>query len=45
MLAYIARRLLLAVSTTWIITVLAFVIIQLPEGDTADVYFHRKGND
>ena len=32
MIGYIVRRLLLAVFTIWTITVLAFVIIQLPEG-------------
>ena len=38
MLAYIARRLLLALFTTWSITVLAFVVIQLPPGDFVDQY-------
>ena len=41
MLDYIARRLLLAVFTTWIITILAFVIIQLPEGDAATKLIDR----
>ena len=36
MLAYIARRLLLAAFTIWTITVLAFIIIQIPEGDAVD---------
>ena len=36
MLAYIARRFLLAAFTIWTITVLAFVIIQIPEGDAVD---------
>ena len=36
MLAYIARRLLLAVFTVWAISVLAFVILELPPGDQAD---------
>ena len=46
MLAYIARRLLLALLTTWIISVLAFVIIQLPEGDAASKLLDRMmGND
>ena len=36
MLAYIARRLFLAAFTIWTITVLAFVIIQIPEGDAVD---------
>ncbi len=34
MVGYIVRRLLLAVFTMWTVTVLAFVVIQLPEGDT-----------
>ena len=34
MLAYIARRLIMAAFTVWAITFLSFVIIQLPEGDT-----------
>ena len=36
MLSYIVRRLLLAVLTSWAISVLAFVIIQLPPGDYVD---------
>lgn len=38
MLAYLVRRLLLAVLTTWAISVLAFVIIQLPPGDYITSY-------
>jgi peptide/nickel transport system permease protein len=38
MMAYIARRLVLAVATMWAISVLAFVIIQLPPGDFVDAY-------
>jgi peptide/nickel transport system permease protein len=38
MLAYITRRLLLAVLTMWAISVLAFIIIQLPPGDFVDAY-------
>jgi peptide/nickel transport system permease protein len=38
MLAYIIRRFLLALITVWAISVLAFVIIQLPPGDFVDVY-------
>lgn len=38
MLGYIIRRLLLAVVTTWAITVLSFVIIQLPPGDYITSY-------
>jgi peptide/nickel transport system permease protein len=38
MLSYLARRLLLALFTTWAISVLSFVIIQLPPGDFIDSY-------
>lgn len=36
MIAYIARRLILALATVWAISVLSFVIIELPEGDAID---------
>ena len=38
MLSYLVRRLLLAVFTMWAISVLAFVIIQLPPVDFIDTY-------
>jgi peptide/nickel transport system permease protein len=38
MLAYLARRLLLAVLTTWAVSVLAYVVIQLPPGDYITSY-------
>ena len=38
MLAYLFRRLLLAAVTIWAITVVTFVIIQLPPGDFVDAY-------
>jgi peptide/nickel transport system permease protein len=38
MLAYIVRRLLLAVLTTWAISVLSFAIIHLPPGDYVTSY-------
>jgi peptide/nickel transport system permease protein len=38
MIAYIARRFLLAVLTIWAITILAFLIIQLPPGDYVTSY-------
>jgi peptide/nickel transport system permease protein len=38
MLAYIGRRCLLAVFTVWAISVLSFVIIQLPPGDYVTSY-------
>ena len=46
MVAYIARRLLMAFFTVWVITVLAWAIIQLPQGDTVDMYFQaiKMGN-
>jgi peptide/nickel transport system permease protein len=37
-LAYIARRLILAILTIWAITVISFVIIQLPPGDYVTTY-------
>ena len=40
MLAYIIRRLLLAIITVWAITVLTFVIIQLPPGDFVTIYIN-----
>ena len=38
MLAYIARRLMLAVMTVWAISVLSFIIIHLPPGDYVTSY-------
>src|SRR5213083_3771690 len=38
MLAYLARRLLLAVLTTWAVSVLAYIVIQLPPGDYITSY-------
>ena len=38
MLAYIVRRLLLAVLTVWAISVLSFIIIHLPPGDYVTAY-------
>jgi peptide/nickel transport system permease protein len=38
MLAYLGRRLVLAVLTVWAVSVLAFVIIQLPPGDYITSY-------
>lgn len=38
MLAYIIRRLILALVTIWAITVLSFAIIQLPPGDYVNSY-------
>lgn len=41
MIAFIVRRLLLALVTMWAITVLSFTIIQLPPGDFVDAYIAR----
>jgi peptide/nickel transport system permease protein len=41
MLRYIARRLGLGVFTMWVISVLSFVIIQLPPGDFVSSYIAR----
>ncbi len=38
MLAYLVRRLILAVLTIWAVSVLAFVVIQLPPGDYITSY-------
>ena len=38
MLAYIARRLMIAIVTVWAVTVLSFIIIQLPPGDYVTSY-------
>lgn len=38
MLSYILRRLLIAILTVWVISVIAFVIIQLPPGDYVTSY-------
>jgi peptide/nickel transport system permease protein len=38
MLAYILRRLVLAAVTVWAITVVTFIILQLPPGDFVDSY-------
>jgi len=36
MLRYLIRRLLLAIITVWAITVVTFIILQLPPGDFVD---------
>src|SRR5258708_540947 len=41
MIAYTIRRFLLALFTVWAISVLSFVIIQLPPGDFVDAYIAR----
>ena len=38
MIAFVTRRLLLGLLTTWLISVLSFAIIQLPPGDFVDAY-------
>jgi peptide/nickel transport system permease protein len=44
MVRYIARRLGLGVFTMWAISVVSFVIIQLPPGDFATTYLARLGS-
>src|SRR5438094_6736833 len=44
MLAYIGRRLLLAVFTVWAISILAFAIIQLPPGDYVTSYIAQMAS-
>lgn len=41
MISYTVRRMLLALVTVWAISVLSFVIIQLPPGDFVDAYISR----
>jgi peptide/nickel transport system permease protein len=41
MLGFMVHRLLLALATVWAISVLSFVIIQLPPGDFVDAYIAR----
>ncbi len=38
MAGYIAKRIILAVFTVWVISMLSWVVIQLPEGDAVDEY-------
>ena len=45
MLAYIGRRVLLAVFTVWAISVLSFAIIQLPPGDYVTSYIAQMAFD
>ena len=42
MLTYLARRLGLAVITIWAITVVTFIIMQLPPGDFVDAYMAQS---
>jgi len=44
MLAYIGRRALLAIFTVWAISVLSFVIIQLPPGDYVTSYIAQMAS-
>ncbi len=44
MIAYIIRRLLLALVTIWAITIISFIIIQLPPGDFVDSYIAQMSS-
>src|SRR5687767_16012074 len=44
MLTYIGRRTVLAIFTVWAISVLAFVIIQLPPGDYVTSYIAQMAS-
>ena len=44
MIRYIVRRLIMAVFSIWIISMLAFIVIQLPEGDWLDTYIEGVRN-
>ena len=41
MVTYVVRRLILAFFTVWIISIAAFIIIELPPGDTIDRMYDR----
>ena len=43
MVAYMMRRFLLALLTIWIISVLSFVIIQIPPGDAVTTFIEQRG--
>ena len=45
MIAFIARRTLLAGVSIWVMSVMAFTIIQLPPGDTVDAYIAALEGD
>jgi len=44
MLAYLVRRLMLAVLTVWAVSVLSFVVIQLPPGDYITSYIAQMSS-
>jgi peptide/nickel transport system permease protein len=44
MLAYLVRRLMLAVLTTWAVSVLAYVVIELPPGDYITSYIAQMSS-
>ena len=44
MLAYLVRRLILAVLTTWAVSVLAYVVIELPPGDYITSYIAQMSS-
>src|SRR5438045_794271 len=41
MLTYLARRVLLGILTIWAVSIISFVIIQLPPGDFVDTYIAK----
>lgn len=44
MLAYISRRLALGLFTVWVISILSFLIVQMPAGDFATTYVARRAD-
>ncbi|MBL8835705.1 MAG: ABC transporter permease [Alphaproteobacteria bacterium] len=42
MISFFVRRLLLAILTMWVVSVLSYVIIQLPPGDFVDTYISQQ---
>ena len=47
MMSYLIKRIVLAFFTVWAISILAWFVIQLPEGDLVDRYFEamEQGGD
>ena len=45
MAGYIGRRILLAIFTVWVISMLSFFVIELPEGDLVSKAIDQKINE
>jgi peptide/nickel transport system permease protein len=44
MLTYVARRIALGLFTVWVISILSFLIVQMPSGDFATTYVARRAD-